>query len=211
MSGTYTLFGSKGCGSVIVAAALELTRLPYHYQEVDYHKPSPERERLLQLNPLCQVPVLLLPDGTVMTESAAILVLLHLRWPLAGLIPSSAGGHLPAFLRWIMVINAQIYPSFTYGDKPEKWLPGASNAQLLTESTDGLRKKLWLQIEAEANATGPWFFGETFTALDIYIAVMHHWRPGPVWFAEYAPRLEAIAKNVARHPRLEALFKAHFG
>ena len=211
MSGTYTLYGRKGCGSAIVAAALKLTRLPYHYQEVDDQADCPEYERLRQLNPLGQVPVLRLPDGTVMTETAAILVLLHLRWPLAGLIPSSEGGHLPVFLRWIMVINAQIYPSFTYGDQPQKWLPGVENPKVLTDTTDGLRKKLWLQIEAAADANGPWFFGATFCALDIYIAVMHHWRPGPVWFAEYAPRLEAIAKNVARHPRLEALFREQFG
>jgi GST-like protein len=209
MSGTYTLFGNRGSGSALVAAALELSKLPYHYQEVDYSKDCPERDRLLELNPLGQVPTLLLPDGTVMTESAAIILLLHIRWPLAGLVPSGEI-HFPAFLRWLMLINTAIYPTFTYGDTPQKWLPGVANPQVLTDTTNAHRKTLWQRVNAAADPEGPWFLGPTFCAIDLYIAVMSHWRPGEAWFAEHCSKLSAIAAQVAKHPRLEALFEAEF-
>ncbi|BFO09042.1 hypothetical protein GGER_15520 [Serratia rubidaea] len=82
MRDTYTLLGCRGCGSTIVAAALELTGFPWGYEEVDYAADSPERERLLRLNPLGEVPTLILPNNEVMTESAAIVLLLHARAPM---------------------------------------------------------------------------------------------------------------------------------
>ncbi|MGV8577348.1 glutathione S-transferase, partial [Pseudomonas aeruginosa] len=62
MHDTYTLFGTQGCGSTIVAAALVLTAFPWGYEEVDYTQDGPERDRLLALNPLRQVPTLVLPN-----------------------------------------------------------------------------------------------------------------------------------------------------
>ncbi len=100
MHDTYTLFGTQGCGSTIVAAALALTAFPWGYEEVDYTQDGPERDRLLALNPLGQVPTLVLPNDEVMTESAAIILLLHDRAPHAELAPPGGSPLLPRFLRW---------------------------------------------------------------------------------------------------------------
>ncbi len=97
MHDTYTLFGTQGCGSTIVAAALALTAFPWGYEEVDYTQDGPERDRLLALNPLGQVPTLVLPNDEVMTESAAIILLLHDRAPHAELAPPGGSPLLPRF------------------------------------------------------------------------------------------------------------------
>jgi glutathione S-transferase len=86
------LITSKGCGSAVVEAALELAGLPYAVEEVDPEAPGFNRDRLLGLNPLGQVPVLL-PDGTVLTESAAMVLHLAERAPGAGWRP-----HRPWFV-----------------------------------------------------------------------------------------------------------------
>ena len=67
------LLGCKGCGNAIVEAAFALAGVPLDTEEVDYSPESPTRERLLAVNPLAQVPALVLPDGRVLTESLAIL------------------------------------------------------------------------------------------------------------------------------------------
>ena len=67
------LLGCKGCGNAIVEAAFAVAAIPIDYEEVDYSGDSPTRSRLLQVNPLGQVPALVLADGTVMTESLAML------------------------------------------------------------------------------------------------------------------------------------------
>lgn len=206
----YTLLGCRGCGSTIVAAALQLTGFPWGYEEVDYESDSPERERLLELNPLGQVPTLILPDNEVMTESAAIILLLHERAPQAELVPHSGAATLPRFLRWLMFINSAIYPTFTYGDDPAKWLPKTRNPERLEETILVHRQQLWLQFAAAASETGPWFLGRSFSALDLYVAVMCNWRPGRRWFRQHCPQLIAIAERVEQMPELNALFHANF-
>jgi GST-like protein len=46
------------------------------------------REELSRVNPLVQIPALVLPDGSVLTESAAILIHLGLTHPESGLLPA---------------------------------------------------------------------------------------------------------------------------
>ena len=51
--------------------------LKYGFEAVgDLFKEPQARDRLAQVNPLAQIPTLILPDGAVMTESAAITLLL---------------------------------------------------------------------------------------------------------------------------------------
>ena len=66
------LFGCKGCGSAIVEAALVLSRIPYDYTEANYEDEK-GLEELQKVNSLGQVPVLILPDKSILTESAAII------------------------------------------------------------------------------------------------------------------------------------------
>src|SRR5258706_14930684 len=116
------LLGCKGCGNAIVESALALASLPYEYEEVDYSAGSPTRARLLEVNPLGQVPALVLPDGEVMTESLAMLHYVSDAAPKAGLIPAQGDARGYAFYRWAVVFVAAVYPTFTYGDQPAKWV-----------------------------------------------------------------------------------------
>ena len=87
MGATHRLLACRGCGSAIVEAAFALAGVPLEREEVDYSPGSPTRARLLAANPLGQVPVLLLPDGRVLTESLAILHYLDDLEPGARLVP----------------------------------------------------------------------------------------------------------------------------
>jgi GST-like protein len=204
----YRLLGCKGCGSAIVEAAFACAGVPLDLEEVDYGRASPTRERLLAVNPLGQVPTLVLPDGEVMTESLAIIQHLDDGNPGAGLVPARGHPGRIAFLRWSTFIVAAIYPTYTYGDEPAKWVEDAQGARQLRESTDRHREKLWLQVEAEAGE--PWFLGEARSALDIYVAVMTRWRPGILWFAKKTPKLAAIAQKTAAIPEMAAVMKRNF-
>ena len=104
---------------------------------------------------------------------------------------------------------AALYPTWTYGDEPAKWVEDTQGARQLRESTDKHRQALWLQVEQEAEA--PYFLGERLSAIDLYIAVMTRWRPGPKWFAAHAPKLAAIAKQTAAHPAVAAVLERNFG
>lgn len=197
------VIGSRGCGSVIVEAALTVAGVRYDREEVDYEPGSPTRDRLLAVNPLGQVPTLVLDDGRIMTETAAIVLHLDELYPAAGLLPPLGDSRRPEALRWLVFLVAAIYPTFTYGDDTARWVGDAGPA--LRASTEAHRQTLWRQVEQAA--VGPWFLGERFSILDIYLAVMTHWRPRRAWFASHTPRLHAIAVAADADPRLTALFQ----
>jgi GST-like protein len=202
----WRVIGTRGCGSVLVEAALTLAKVPYTREEIDYSTPGPGRDRLLALNPLGQVPTLVAPDGAVMTESAAVVLHLDELAPEAGLLPRPGDSARRDALRWLVFLVAAVYPTFTYGDEPEKWVGDAGPR--LRESTHAHRNKLWLQLESAAKA--PWFLGETRSMLDVYVSVMTRWRPNRPWFAKQAPKLTAIAHAVDDDARLTKLFASNF-
>jgi GST-like protein len=194
---SYHLIASKGAGSMIVEAALAVAKLPHEVEMIPYGEPGPQRDRLLALNPLGQVPTLLLPGGRVMTESAAIILHIADEAPEAGLIPTVKDPARPMFLRWLAFIAAAIYPTFTYGDDPTRWTGDEAAGRHLRQATDEHRKVLWRHFAAQ-NACKPWVLGAGFSALDLYVAVMNLWRPGPDWFKKECPALSDIADRVAR-------------
>lgn len=197
--GHYQLIACQGCGSAIVEMALEICGVSYRMEILPYLEPGPGRDRLLELNPTGQVPVLTLPDGTVMSESAAIILYLAENFTEAGLAPPPGSPGRPLFLRWMLFLVSQIYPTFNYGDDPRQWVGDGQAADRLRESTDAHRLRLWQVLEEQA-AAGPWFLGDHMTAIDIYLTVMQHWRPGPVVFDARFPRLATAAKAAAEHP-----------
>ena len=203
------LLGCRGCGNVIVECAFALAGVEIDYEEVDYAEASPTRPRLLQFNPLGQVPTLVLGDGTVMTESLAIVHYVDEYWPNAGLIPPPGDEARAAFYRWAVFIVAAVYPTFTYGDDPAKWVANEEGAKQLRESTNRHREALWRQVDAAAGS--PWFLGERRSALDVYLAVMTHWRPGRKWFAANTPRIVAIAQRLAALGEIAPVLKKNFG
>ena len=205
----YTLIGAPGWGSVIAEALLELSGLPYRVEDIDTTKPATESKRLTALNPLAQVPTLLLPNGAVMTESAAIALHLADRAPATWLAPPPGDSTRDAFLRWLVFIVANVYPMYTVGDFPARFVSGEAAGKELRASTDSYRDKSWRIVEANI-APSPWFLGARFSALDVYAKVMTHWRPRRDWFKENCPKLMSVALAADQEPRLAKVWQRNF-
>ena len=203
----FTLLALEGWGSTIVEAALAMAGVDYGIEAVDPRGKG--RDRLLALNPLGQLPTLILPDGRVMTESAAIVLHLSELNPEADLAPPAGDPTRPDFLRWLVFLVAAIYPTFAVGDVPQRWIAGESNQKALTKGAIEQRCRNWLMVEQAAKA--PWFLGERFSALDIYLGAMTRWRPGRAWFEKNCPKLHAIAREADAHPGPAAVFRRNFG
>lgn len=149
------LYGVPGWGSAISEMMLTLANIPYHFINVDgFDQPGAQREKLLAINPLCQVPTLLLADGSVMTESAAIaLMILDERPDLA---PPAGTPQRRQFQRLLIWLVANVYPTFTYADYPERWTASAPDE--LRESCQQYRKSLYLWLEQQL-AAAPYALG----------------------------------------------------
>lgn len=197
------VYGVPGWGSAISELMLTLAEIPYRFVDVNgFDSEGPQRERLQHINPLCQVPTLTLENGEVMTETAAIaLMVLDRRPDLAPPIGSSERQQFQRLLIWLV---ANIYPTYTGADYPERWAPDAP--EQLKKNCIAYRKSLFLWLNDRLSAE-PYAFGEQLTLLDCYLCVMRTWGPGHDWFQDNTPNISAIADAVCQRPELRAVLK----
>jgi GST-like protein len=200
------LFGEPGWGSAIVEAQLDWYGLEYDFERVgDLFKAEVGRRRLAAVNPLAQVPTLVLADGALLTESAAITLYLAETTGQDSLVPAPRDALRMPFLRWLVFLVANVYPTYTYGDEPARFVDGGDAQKSFRSHVDAYAKKHYSLLEGVAGA--PWFLGERFSALDIYFCVMTRWRPGREWFGANTPKLTAIAGRTEQRPQLEAWWR----
>ncbi|WP_262692040.1 glutathione S-transferase family protein [Kordiimonas aestuarii] len=197
------LYGAKGGGSAIIEAQLDIIGKPYERHYLDWGTLHNPEGILAQVNPMCEIPTLLLPNGTVMTETAAITLWLGAKYPENSLVPTQQDSQeYGLFLRWLIWLVAGVYPTFTFGDHPGRWLANADSARELRTATDRRRETLWQQLET-AITPAPWLLGERMTALDLFLAIMTRWRPRRDWFKENCPKLHSVATRVDGLPSLK--------
>src|SRR4029450_8622867 len=87
---TYTLYSHDGSGGFAVEAALVKAGGAHKIIVVETGKGGENRPEFVAITPMRQVPALTLPDGTLMTESAAIVVHLANAFPDKALAPKPA-------------------------------------------------------------------------------------------------------------------------
>ena len=203
------LYGELGWGSVLTEAQLDWYGIDYDFERVgDLFKSPGSRQKISEINPIAQIPTLVMADGTVMTESAAIT--LHLA-ELTGnetLVPAVGSVERPAFLRWLLFIVTNVYPTYTYGDDPSRFVVGREGQEGFQKAVNEYAIKMYLVLENHAQQQ--WFLGERFSALDIYVCTMSRWRPGRAWFAKNAPKLFSIATATEEVDSLQATWQRNF-
>ena len=203
------LYGEPGWGSVIIETQLVWYKTPFDFHEVgDLFSSIDAGKELKKINPLGQIPTLVLSNGSVMTESVAITLWLADQSGSFELVPEPGAEERAQFLRWLLFITSNIYPTYTYSDDPARFVQNKSAQKDFEEAVGDYAKELYLNLNSEAS--GPWFLGERFSALDIYICTLTHWRPKRSWFIENTPLLVSIANATKALPRLSEVWLRNF-
>ena len=107
MKKSFTLYGRPGSGSLAVQVALEESAAPY--ERVWVGSEAADVDRFRKINPTGKVPALELPDGTIMFESAAMLIHLALAERQARLAPPPGTTRHAIFLQWMSFMSANVY------------------------------------------------------------------------------------------------------
>lgn len=141
----YTLYGKKGSGSASTEAALSVIGAPCRIIETASWEKNDAFADLLKLNPLGQIPTLRLEDGSVLSESAAILIHLGSAHPESRLLPASASARAQA-IRGLVFIAANCYAAISIIDFPERWCEDADEA-MQQRIRAGSRTRLHLHWE----------------------------------------------------------------
>lgn len=204
----YTLYGSKGAGSAAVEAALMLARAPHRLVETATWAQNDAYADLLKLNPLGQIPTLVLEDGSAMSESAAILIHLGETHPDSGLLPADASARAQV-LRGLVFIAVNCYAAISIIDYPERWCEGADADEALQERIRaGTRARLYRHWEmfAEVFPAHPWLCGERIGALDLLAAVVSKWSGARKHLEVHRPALHGTLLRIEAHPDVAPVF-----
>ena len=177
MSGEYIVYGAAGSGSVTVEAALTLLEQPYRLIEGGSWRQMTESDEMARVNPMRQVPALVLPCGELMTESAAILTFLADSHPCSRLSPGLGSAMRPRFLRWMSYISAQIYSLFWVRDVPGRLAADAAGEMVIKARTAQRIAECWRIMGEQVAPAGRFMLGDDISVLDIYLAVVSRWGP----------------------------------
>ncbi len=204
MDKPFVVYGAKGSGSVAVEATLRLLDKPYEVVEREAWKPA-DAERMASVNPMRQVPALVLPSGELVTESAAILIWLADSHPEARLSPALDDPRRPAFLRWMSFVSSQIYSLYWIRDDPSRLAADEAHKAVVLERTLERISDCWRKMDAQVSP-GRYILGEDLTVLDLYVAMVSRWGPRRGRFYEDAPKMAEVVRRVDDDPRLAAFW-----
>jgi len=208
----YTLYGKKGSGSATTQVALELIGVSYRVIETASWEPNDAFSELLKVNPLGQIPTLVLPDGGVLSESAAILIHLGLAHPESGLLPRDLSARAQA-VRGMVFIAANCYAAISIIDFPERWCADADSDDVVKDRIRaGTRVRLHKHWEmfADLFPARPYLSGEALGALDIHAAVVSKWSGTRKHVEEHRPDFHAALMRIEAHPKIAAVFAQHW-
>jgi glutathione S-transferase len=203
---SYRLFNRPGSGGFVVEAALTLSDAPFELQEFESKPGTPLPENFRGTNPWGQVPTLVLPDGTVMTEAAAILIHLAACFPDRGLGPAPGSPAHAVFLRWMVFASVNLYEAVLRRGYPFRYTTDPDGYGALRDAAEARMRDALAVLEA-AVAPGPFLLGGEMSAADIYMAMLF------IWFADEidAPCLTALTDGVRQHPVIAPIWRRHFG
>ncbi|KPC33680.1 putative glutathione S-transferase [Pseudomonas syringae pv. cilantro] len=165
-----------------------------------------------RVNPLLQVPTLVLADATVLTESAAILIHLGLEHSRSSLLPGEASARAQA-LRGLVYIATNCYAPIGIIDYPERWLPGAGDADAQQAALEeGARTRLHENWETFAELFGaPASFRPGAPgAVEILAAVVTRWSGAREHLSSARPAFYTALLQVDTNPTVSAVIKRHW-
>jgi GST-like protein len=124
-------------------------------------------------------------------------------------VPPAGDKTRDPFLRWLVFIVANIYPMFTVGDDPSRFVADSIAQKELRVSTENYKSRSWQIVESSIKPK-PWFLGTHFSALDIFTAAITRWRPQREWYKANCPKLHGVALAADAEPRLAKVWKRNF-
>jgi glutathione S-transferase len=189
-----------------VQVALEEAGVEYENHWIS--KEPAEVDRFRAVNPSGKVPALVLPDGTTMIESAAMLIHLALEYPKSGLAPQPDETSHALFLQWMVFLSANVYESALrmyyparYSSRGEQDAP-AVKQQAATDFEHHLAHI--------AGTLNPYLLGSTYSIADVYLYMLGSWNlGGHAELFKKLPRLKAHAELVAKRPAVMKVDKQH--
>lgn len=205
----YRLYGTRHTGTCAAHAALAEVGADFELVEVTTREGQHLSEAYRRINPRQQVPALQLPDGSIMTEGAAILLHVADAHPAARLAPVPGSSERAQLDRWLVFFAVNVYEGELRKLFGERYTDDPNGGAAVQRAAAAYVERHYRIFEGALQG-GPYFFGERFTVLDIYVWMLSQWMDG-AWLRDHCPRIDALGDQVKKRRRIAPIHEANFG
>ncbi|MFD1981945.1 glutathione S-transferase family protein [Mesorhizobium newzealandense] len=202
----YKLYTRPGSGGFVVEAALALANAPF--EQIDVPKADLPDPAFLDISPLNQVPVLTLPDGRSMTESAAICILLAERHPNADLAPAIDAPARVDFLRWMAFMSSVLYPAILRLYYAHRYTTDADGTKAVKQAAIAEMDRGFAVLDTALEGRD-WLVGDRMSLADIYLVMLVAWHPDADRARAAWPNVERLWAGLREHPLMMTLNTSH--
>jgi len=197
---TCTLYSRKNTGGLAVEAALAKSGAAYTVKELT--RTDQQSPDFRAINPLGHVPAMVMPGGSVMTESAAMVMHLANLYPDAGLAPRPGTPAHGAFLRWMLFMAVDLYESSLRSTYSARYTTDPAGAPGVKAAAAVRMARCFKVIES---ALDPFVCGKALSIADVYLAMLTEWSPSPLNTAKFI----ALRKAVNDDPHYGPVWRDH--
>jgi glutathione S-transferase len=188
-----------GACSLAANIALREAGVPFELVKVSHHThKTQDGVDLNEINSKGYVPALVLDNGELLTENAALLPYIADLKPAAHLAPPNGTLERYRLVEWLAFLNSEVHKSFS-----PLFVPNASEDMKQYARANLAKRLSWV---SQRLGSQPYLTGEHFTVADAYLFVVLSWTGHVgVDLGEW-PNLKAFQERVAARPHvIEAL------
>ena len=193
------LYTMPGACSLAANIVLREAGIPFELVKISHHThKTADGVDLNEINSKGYVPALVLDNGELLTENAALLPYIADLQPSAQLAPPNGTLERYRLVEWLAFINSELHKSFS-----PLFAPNAPE-DMKKYARGNLAKRLaWL---SERLGSKSYLIGERFTVADSYLFVVLSWSGHVAVDLSPWPNLKAFQERVAARPHvIEAL------
>jgi len=205
----HKLYWARETGAMAPQILLEEVGADYERVVLDMEKGEEQETEFLAINPCGQIPALELPDGTIITESAAIVLHIADNHPDSGLLPPLGSAERAQVYRWLFYAVANIYESDLRLYYSERFTTEVSCADSIKckarEDMDNA-----FDLLEKALRDGPFLLGEQYSVIDPYLLMLVYWHEQPQVLLARCSKLKRLCDTVRQRPAVERIWFQHY-
>ncbi|MBX3607446.1 MAG: glutathione S-transferase family protein [Piscinibacter sp.] len=201
-----TLHYSPSDASMTPHMVLEELGVPFELALVDRSRNAQRSPEYLKLNPNGKIPVLV-DDGLVLYETAAIVLHLADRHPQARLVPPLGTPQRGELYKWLFWLANTLHAEMVLYFYAERWADTPEGAAQVKAHAEARIAGMVDQLAAQVAASGgPWFLGADYSVLDPYVLMLARWTRRMQRPARMLPGLLPYLQRVHARPAVQRAY-----
>ncbi|MFT5220688.1 MAG: glutathione S-transferase [Planctomycetota bacterium] len=201
----YKLFWAPNSGAFAPQILLEEAGAKYELVKLDLDQGDQHNADFLAINPRGQVPALQLDDGSILTESAAIMIHLADCHADAGLLPPAGSSQRAQVYRWLIFAVANIYEADLRVFYSDLYTSDSNCVESIKQRGREDLDAAWDLLETELGK-GPYLLGDRYSIIDPYLLMLTGWHEQPAQLMARCPGLARLCESVKARKAVQLIW-----